>query len=381
MRMTNAWMLCGALCLWGCGDDSAAGGAGAGGAGEGGATAGGGGEGGAADNCPVGAHDVDGVCEAELTAWAEGPKLNRGRDHHVTFVSETPAGAFLFVAGGATSSGGPLSAVERSKIGEDGSLSAFEVAPSLPSGLIGPGLGQVDRGVVIAGGLSSSGGSVTTVFVGRVDDDGVIAFEEGPELTVSRYHVGVVAAEGFVYAIGGLGQTTDSPPTQTVEATVERAPFDGETLGPWVVLDPLPQPTTHHSVFAHDGALFILGGGDGLQARTEILRAEIGSGGDLGEWTVVGALPEGRATASTTVFLDHLYVFGGMTSLTGGERDTVLRAPIEAGGEIGDFEELAALPLAKAHCHHTPLHGGFLYSVGGSIHHAGQKESFIGALE
>lgn len=342
--------------------------------------AGGGGEGGAVDNCPVGAHDVDGVCETELTGWTAGPELNRGRDHHVTFLTETPAGTFLFVAGGASASGTPLSAIERSKIGEDGSLSVFEVAPSLPTALIGPGLGQVDRGVVIAGGLSSSGGSVTTVFVGQVDDDGVIAFEEGPELAVSRYHVGMVATEGFVYAIGGLGQTTDSPPTQTVEATIERAPFDGQTLGPWVTLDPLPQPTTHHSVFAYDGALFILGGGDGLQARTEILRAEIGEDGDLGEWTVAGELPEGRATASTTVFRDHLYVFGGMTSLTGGERDTVLRAPL-VDGQVGEFEELAALPLAKAHCHHTPEHNGFLYSAGGSIHHAGQKESFIGALE
>jgi len=152
---SGAWLclsaLTGALFFTGCGDDST------------------GGAGGAPEPCPAGSHaGADRPCEAELQGWTPGPDLAMARDHHVTFVGEVPGGAFLYALGGASASGFPLSTAERAPIAEDGSLGPFEPSDNLPGGLIGPGVAQVDRGLVIAGGLKADGNSTAETCEGRV---------------------------------------------------------------------------------------------------------------------------------------------------------------------------------------------------------------------
>ena len=43
------------------------------------------------------------------------------------------------------------------------------------------------------------------------------------------------------------------------------------------------------------------------------------------------------------------------------------RAPLKDDGTFGEWEEMASLPKARAHVHHTPVHAGRFYSVGGNI--------------
>jgi hypothetical protein len=346
--------------------------------GSGGSSAGGGG----GSSCPEGSHPGADACEASLTGWTAGPSLKHARDHHVTFVADTPAGAFLYAMAGTTAVGSPAATVERSAIGADGTLGAFESLDNLPSGRIGPGFAQVDRGFVVGGGLDATGSSTGETWVGHVEDDGTLTITDGPSMAVSRYHVALVESGGFVYALGGLHQEiVMGAPSQTVEPTIERATFDGTTLGAFTEIAPLPAPTTHHAAVAHDGAIYVIGGGGGLNATTDILRATVGADGSLGTWEPAGTLPEARATSSAFVYLDHLYVVAGMAKLTGGERDTVLRAPIDAAGQVGTFEELAPLPLSRAHSHQAPRHGALVFSVAGSIMHEDQKEVFVGRFQ
>jgi hypothetical protein len=364
------------------------------GTGGGGGTAGGGGAAGTAGSggavttstceaCPAGSHPgADCVCESSLVEWMVGPQLTSARDHHVTFLAETAAGTFLYAAAGASSSGLALTSVERAAVAEDGSLGAFEAIEPLPAGLVGPGLAQVESTIVIGGGLENTGNSTAETWLGAVGADGHIAYTAGPPLTAHRYHVTLVAAKGFVLAIGGLQQTLmGGTPVQSILDVVERASFDGTTLSAFEAIGALPTKLTHHSAFFHGDAVYVLGGGSSAAATTDILRATFSDTGDLGPWEVVGQLPEARATASTSVLLDQLHVFAGMQSLTGQERDTVLRAPLSADGLVGTFTDLPPLPKARAHCHQTPLHNGFFYSVGGSINHVPQKDVLIGRLE
>lgn len=372
--------------LAGCGDGEtvtgSGGTAGTGGVGGSGGTGGSTGTS-ACDACPAGSHEAsDCACEATLAEWAAGPPLNAGRDHHVTFLVETKSGPFLYVGAGASTLGAPLDGVERAAVAEDGSLGAFEKIEKLPKGLVGPGIGQAGSGLVIGGGLLTSGDSTAETWVGAVGDDGHLTFTAGAPLTTDRYHVAMIAAKGFVFALGGLQQKiVGGSPMQTVLDVVERASFDGKVLGDFAAIGTLPGKLTHHTVFYHNDALYVLGGGSGATATTDVVRATLSDAGELGEWQVVGQLPEARATASATVFLDQLYVFAGMKSLVGEERDTVLRAGIAADGSVGAFSELLPLPSKRAHCHQTPLFAGHFYSAGGSINHKGQKDVYVGKLE
>ncbi len=374
-----------AAALAGCGEDdnaavttsssttSGSGGAG----GDGGA----GGSGGGEAFCPTGSHPGANGCEATLTAWNAGPLLNHSRDHHATFIAETASGPYLYALAG-TGPTLPRLQIERGAIDDSGNVSEMSDVADLPIALIGPGFCQVGAGFVLGGGLLSDGNAGKKSYVGAVDDAGGVTISEGPDLNASRYHVALACARGFVFALGGLDQDVSTgTPKQTIVDVIERAPFDGTTLSAWETIAPLPEALTHHAAVVHDDAIYVIGGGSGVSAHTTIYRANVAENGDLGAWETVGDLPEGRATSSALVFLNQLYVVGGMTSLVGGEQDTVLRANLDDTGKVGTFEALTALPMARAHSHQTPLFQGHLYSVGGSIEHAPQREIFVGTLE
>ena len=192
----------------------------------------------------------------------------------------------------------------------------------------------------------------------------------------------VLAHGNRVYALGGMNQKIEgNAPIKSLSDVVETSTFDGTSLGPWTTLTPLPQKLSHLTVFLHGDFLFAAGGITGVKARTEILRARLLPDGTLGVWQEAGALPAPRATAAATVFLDHVYVLGGLSTVDGGEVDTVLRAPLSPAGEVGAFESLPALPKARAHSHQAPLWQGTLYSAAGSIDHAGQRNLFWGKLQ
>ena len=338
---------------------------------------------GASDACPAGSHGTLPACTATLDKWATAPSLATARDHHVTFVATTPAGDFLYVAGGANAFS-ILSNVERAQIQKDGSLAAFNSDTVLPEGLAGAGLAQIGNTVVIAGGLILSSGTAISgksTYVGTVADDAKLSFAKGPDLVTDRYHVSLSTDRGFVYAIGGLRQFyTNGNPMQSVSDAVERATFDGKTVGKWESLSALPHPLTHQAAVVRDHAIYLVGGVENTTVVTDILRADLDAQGNVGAWKAAGMLPEGRATSAAFVFLDQLYVLCGSTLAQGGEVDTVLRASFDKEGGVGSFEELEHVPMARAHVHQTPFVNGFIYSAGGSANGAFEAEVFVGKM-
>lgn len=371
--------------LVGCSDDESVtptGSATATSSGAGGAGGGGGGGGGAGGSeCPAGSHAEGGQCVATLTGWSEGPLLNHSRDHHVTFVAETASGPFLYAAAGMGTIS-PRKPIERAPILADGSLGPFEDVADLAEGVIGPGLALGDGSFVLVGGLGSDSNSVGTTQIGTLGDDGSVTLAPGPTLAEDRYHVAVVTVNGYLFALGGLQQSVaGGTPQQEVKDVIERAAWDGTTLSAFETVAPLPDALTHAAALAHEGAIYVIGGGKGISANTDILRATVSDSGELGAWATVGQLPEGRATSAAFVHLGALYVVAGMSSLVGNEKATVLRAPLADDGAVGSFEELPALPLARAHSHQAPVFGASVFSVGGSIEHAPQREVFVGTFE
>lgn len=332
--------------------------------------------------CPAGSHPSEEGCETTLSGWTEGPSLDAARDHHMTLLHPADDHAFLLVLGGTTARGRVNGQVERARLEADGSLGAFEILEDFEGAAIGQGLGLGDPGTVIVGGLDDGSDSVGESWVMTVDDEGAPSFTAGPALLTTRYHATATVAGGYVYVIGGMEQSVSgSSVSQTVLDSVERAPFDGVTLGEFEALDPLPEPSTHHAAWTWGTGLYLAGGGDSASARDTVLRAEIAVDGALGAWVEVGTLPEGRATSAATVWLDQIYLVAGMAKLTGQERDTVLRADLNEDGTVGAFEELSPLPLARAHSHQAPLWHGWMLSVAGSIDHEVQAEVFVGAFE
>jgi hypothetical protein len=370
----------------GCGGDpdSPAGSGGSAGApGSGGGSTGGGGGGGAAPTCDGGTHlGESGACEATLTAWNAAPSLLEARDHHVTFVAESNAGPYLYVAGGVRDMMYAVYGTERAAIQGDGTLGAWE---DVGDGdiMIGGMVATVGDTVVLSAGMRTTSLVLSTeTTIGTIDATGMLTdLHAGPELAAGRFHHGSVAIGNNVYVVGGLtGDGTDSTPL------VERATVDADgNVSDFTETTPLPERRSHFGIATTGDAIYVSGGliGDPAGAATpltEVLRATIDADGNVVEWTKVGDLPTALETHSSFVEAGMLYVVGGVEN-NWLDTAAVKRAPILDDGSLGDWEDTTPLPAARAHAHQTPLRDGFVYSAGGALDHDSTDAVFVGVFE
>jgi hypothetical protein len=321
--------------------------------------------------------------------WQTGAALADRRDHHVTFSAVTNAGTFVYVLGGAQDMHVAVSSIERAAIAEDGSLGAWETLPATRQ-TMGAGVAVAGRLALIAGG-DRFGAISPKTDLATIGDDGSLSLAGGPPMLHARFHVGVVRAGNWVYAVGGAQEDATS------QASVERASFDEQGIGAWVEDRAMPAPRSHHAVVAYEGALFAIAGlnrydGDPFPYKDEpfadILRAAILDDGSLGEWKTVGSMPDVLAVHAAFVHLNQIYVVGGLegAGIAAEFVPLVRRATVAADGTVGPFENLPSmLPLARGHCHQVPLLNGVLYSVGGAkddgLEMMSQGEAFFARFE
>ncbi len=312
-----------------------------------------------------------------VLAWTAGPKLEQGRDHHVTFVTEARGGRWLHVNGGNTYRG-VLQDGWRAPIARDGSVGAWVAEDSLPAPRAGHSVVVADRHVVLTAGQTTGGTYITEVLTAEVRADGTLgAWSAQAPLPAPRFHHASVAHGGFVYVIGGLE-------SQRSTATVFRGRLsrDGR-IAAWETLAPLPRPRSHQGAFVHEGALYLAAGLDGNPAGEheplkDVVRARILPDGGLGEWETVSTLPHAYGTHASFAHGGFAYLLGGVED-NARFVDVVLRAPFQRDGTLGEWQQVEErLPLARSHVHQTPVAGGVVYTVGGSNRRQVNGEMYVG---
>jgi hypothetical protein len=173
----------------------------------------------------------------------------------------------------------------------------------------------------------------------------------------------------FVYVVGG--SSDDGVPQAEVGFAVVQA--DG-TLGAWASTSALPAGRSFHGLVAAtpfnskvsgNGELYVLGGIDtvGGQPVTMVYRGQLNEDGTIDSWTETQLLPDSLHSLGVAIFRGAIYIAGGATT-DNAPVSSVYRARPDTTGELSAWDQLPALPSARAH-HDLVTFGGFLYSVGG----------------
>jgi hypothetical protein len=304
------------------------------------------------------------------------------RDHHATFVADSSAGAFLYVLGGIQDGTNQLATVELAPLAADGSVGAWAAGTELPEVMSGHMIASVGATVMVSGGFRTGPVLSSKTEITTIQPDGTLGpWLAGPKMKVGRFHHAMSAWKDSIYVVGGLtGNNTNSTPL--VERAVVAA--DGK-VGAWSALTPLPKQRSHHSLAIYEGALYVTAGLTGDPAGVhedfkDVLRAPILDDGTIGAWTTVGELKTTLGTHSSFAHLGYLYVLGGVENNSSNTAH-VRRAAIGKDGMLGAWEDVAPLPKAHAHVHHTPFHAGFVYSAGGAVNHVSVPDVFVGHFE
>ena len=134
-------------------------------------------------------------------------------------------------------------------------------------------------------------------------------------MPTARSEMRAAVLDGVFYVPGGFGGLTDF------------AAYDPENDS-WTELAPLPEPAHHMMVTAHNGRVFVFGGGPDLswQATSSIFVYDPATE----VWTAAGAMPERRMSGEAVSHGDFIYLVGG----TGGTTAMLRYDPVEEAWSV-----------------------------------------------
>jgi hypothetical protein len=219
--------------------------------------------------------------------------------------------------------------------------------------------------VAVGGYLYAVGGARTAVstFLSSVEraaiqaDGSLGPWEIISNMTRPRMDLAVVAAGGYIYALGGYKEFEFT-------SSVERAAIQPDgSLGPWEVISNMTIARKSHAAVAAEGYLYAIGGGN----TTSVERAAIQSDGLLSPWQLTSPLLEERYAPAAVVVGNYIYTLGGSPNITvpSPTSHSVERARINADGSLDPWEESSPMLVSRiwgaavADAHHIYMLGGF----------------------
>tara|TARA_B100000315_G_scaffold103880_1_gene95149 strand:- start:27 stop:905 length:879 start_codon:yes stop_codon:yes gene_type:complete len=250
--------------------------------------------------------------DGTLGAWSATSPLNVERISSVVVAGD----GFLYAMAGISDAGSGrdrLKSVEVAEINSNGTLGSWEETSFLSFPRV-DGSGTVYNGYVYyVGGWNLGRGHLRDVEVAKIitegDDKGKLeTWKPTSSLNVARAHAGVVAYNGYLYAISG----------ENGEWTSEYAEIlDEGQLGPWQRTTPMNKGRREFAMVEYNGYLYAAGGYyDGnLLDSVERVKVKTDGSGELETWMPATPLPTARRWVSRMGVASNgfFYVLGGVS--------------------------------------------------------------------
>lgn len=165
-------------------------------------------------------------------------------------------------------------------------------------------------------------------------------------MNTKRMFAAAVAANGYIYVIGGEKGTDES---KDLLQTIERAKIlpDG-SLGEWV-LETHKMNTNRRALVAsyHNGWIYAFGGYNGSFLK-DMERSKINPDGSLQEWILEGEEAKNeRYIHGGVIYKNFIYLFGGHKMTLEKATDTAEWTTIYPDGKLGAWHNLPAMPTSR----------------------------------
>jgi len=298
-----------------------------------------------------------------IKGWRETAKLSMTR----AGTAAVAHNGYMYIIGGVD--GREFTAlVEYAKINDDGSLQPFQLTSSLVEVR-----GFIDAVVyqgfiyVVGGGNGPNGHNLLrSVERAKILDDGSLSpwQSEKNQMVMPRRCSKVFQYQGYLYAAGGFaGALLDN---------VERAKIDENGhLSEWKMEnDKMTMPRYVNSISeikTDDGrmATFVIGGHDQLKGVgiNNVEWAMPNEKGEIGHWKAAPALQVGRYGLSSNKYKRYLYAMGGLTGLE--YLDSVEVAELKVNGELSPWRFTTPMLQARATLS-TLVYKNNIYLIGGT---------------
>jgi len=259
-----------------------------------------------------------GEVSTDESFWKDGPSI-AGKTWGTASVSYN---GYVYVIGGYRNFHS-LANVQYAKVGTDGALGPWQTTTALPA--VATGLqAAVHNGYLYAVGGFSAPGTDKSVYYTKIKSDGTLgAWTPASSLNSRRYAFGLAIDNGYLYAVGGLGQRNFHGLASTEYAKIKS---DG-SLEDWTYSEHhLPYGVRHLAVIVHGGTLYAAGGmtcngvyicgitGQGMLDLPNVRSAKIGSDGAPGAWQDAASMQVPRAEFGLVALGNKFFAIGGMFS-------------------------------------------------------------------
>ncbi len=311
-------------------------------------------------------------CSQESFVWIPGWNETTALNEPKAGVGVVVADGYIYMIGGANNEGF-LRTTEYAKIQKDGSLGPWKFGPLLTEER-GHAEAVVHNGYIyIAGGANGPNGGnlLSSVERTRIQPDGSMApwVKEKSSMGLPRRCSELVVKGNYIYALGGYGGTM-------LDTVVRTEILDNGSLGEWELeQEPMLVPHYVNGVKESRGVIYVVGGhaqkkGGGI---TDVERSRIMDNGELEEWKRTSRLKNARYGLSTAVYGDYLYALGGIEGVKFTE--IAEKAKIDPKGDLAEWEPTTALSQPRA-TFSTVVFKDWIYVLGGAY-----NDSYLSSVE
>jgi hypothetical protein len=195
------------------------------------------------------------------------------------------------------------------KVNSDGSLGSWQTTSPLPNNLAGLSASVCNNRIYVIGG-SGDTDLYSNVYSAVIQTDGSLsAWTTQAPLPVALY-TQAEAANGFLYVLGGYINNGN-----TIVNTVYYTKINADgTLAGWNLTTPLPQPESYYGAVAANGFIFTIGGFNGTSPTSSFYIAAVKGDGSLGSWSSGTSLPLPIYFHSVAASGSYIFFSGGTST-------------------------------------------------------------------